>query len=504
MSVLPYAPAGMSNFEDALLKTGWGLYSKFLVGFTASCFFANAMAFMSLHIYMPLITCDIAMSENTILNIHVSTSLGMAFGGFFLSSTSDVVGRKGIISLSLMFVFIGALASSFTFGIFTIMFAQFALGTGLVANWNVTKILLIEVLPIYKRSKSIIFLDIFARLGTIVAVLISFSCMPVVIEYRGSSARLVSWRLLYGFTGFISVFTACVSALILESPRYLVYENRPAQAIFILSEIFAINKSKLATGYPLTDVDLQGKIANFGINTERDIPHTFSSRRCFIILKRVRKSMIILMTKQFCGSIMLCSILKLATCLGLFLLMMMLTKTMVYNDACLLDGMNWLHFEHPLYRDCKDYNVDISMYRDFLVLASVSVVGHVMTIVFVSYVDRKYLVFSGLFLSGLLMLSLSFIGSSYTARFVISCVAVIGFATADSALNVLTIEMFPTAIRGTSLGEIEILKHVAVTLLERFMVVQCKWIFVVFAALLEVGAIFSLALPKLKKRALYD
>lgn len=70
-------------------------------------------------------------------------------------------------------------------------------------------------------------------------------------EKHGIDMKLGYWRLIFAFTGGLTLFLACVASLMEESPRYLLHNKRQFLAVALIKQYFTINKSRYSDYLPV-------------------------------------------------------------------------------------------------------------------------------------------------------------------------------------------------------------------------------------------------------------
>ncbi|VEN43040.1 unnamed protein product, partial [Callosobruchus maculatus] len=148
-------------FEDALPRTGWGLYYKFMLGMACAASFSQAAALSSVSFAVPLATCEHYITEGIVYAIYISLALGRALGGAVLDCLYDIYGRKHILCYSLLILFISSFAAAFAYNYYVVMIAVFLLGAALECNSSLVKVHLAEVLPKDKRGYYLSMCDCF-------------------------------------------------------------------------------------------------------------------------------------------------------------------------------------------------------------------------------------------------------------------------------------------------------------------------------------------------------
>lgn len=67
----------------------------------------------------------------------------------------------------------------------------------------------------------------------------------------GNYVRLNSWRVLFGLSGSLSIFSACLMSVFPASPRWLLGKKQEEDALDILRKIYAVNNVKHEESFPV-------------------------------------------------------------------------------------------------------------------------------------------------------------------------------------------------------------------------------------------------------------
>lgn len=130
---------------------GWGLYHKFLMCIACACAISECGAMISLSFAIPIALCDLSIPEKYLQYFYVTfmcgktfryiifayniykfnvNTLGMALGGNLLSSLADLIGRKALLHLSLVLMFVSLLGCAFSHEWIMLIICLFILGSG--------------------------------------------------------------------------------------------------------------------------------------------------------------------------------------------------------------------------------------------------------------------------------------------------------------------------------------------------------------------------------------
>ncbi|XP_068911449.1 uncharacterized protein [Tenebrio molitor] len=512
------------HFEDALQKTGWGLYYKFLVGFAAANLFTNGFVLLCMHFALPLSACDTVLSRDDLVAIFLCFASGKALGGFLLCSISDNTGKRCMISKSLIITFASCFISAFSHNTYTLYLAAFFLGSGLQANIVSIKIYLAEILPIDRRGFYVILPDLFwtagyfSTSGTIPVsnlseILLFFSkcaTFPVFIYYFGSTnanvsehqgmdMRLTSWRIIFAVGGGLCITMGCTSALLEMSPRYLLFKRRIITASLILKQFYAINKSKYSETFDVHSQQLVDLISDYNINLDPEPAGMV--QQVVTIVKVMLRMLRILLRRPFLKTAVTVALLKLPTLFGIvgsdiYLAQLLTAK----NDT--LQGVNFVHLGLVYSSNCT-IAVDEEQYENFLLISINILFGQILLLCIIDRFGRKFPIFAGLTTCSLTSVILAY-NRNFTVLAIASSFYTLGYTLVESTLYVVVIESFPTAIRGTAMGITSFYAHLTSCFLYNFLNMSRQHFLSILSAITFAASILACFVTEMRGRPMVE
>ncbi|KAF5270971.1 hypothetical protein FQA39_LY08274 [Lamprigera yunnana] len=456
--------ASLIKCQQALHETGWGLYHYFAISVACACSFAQAMAFSSIPYVIPLAICDTSISQNMILIADVCLSFGMAIGGFFLSSITDVTGRKCMIPTSLMIIFGSMFVCGFIHEPVMIVMCAFVLGSGLVANAHSAKIYLSEILPIEKRGSFLAFQDVFWTVGYIIATFCSYLLTLPIVEQRNKEIRLATWRIIFALLGVSSIVVACASALLLPSPRFLILLKQYPEALDTLKRMYAINNSKYSETYTSHQQDLYDCIDDFNLNSYSQA----------------------------------------TTCVEVATVDIWLTKMLQHGNEkdCHFNAVDILHLEDDL--DKCVQNIPSYIYKNFCILSINILLGQLILIFVVDRFGRRVPILCGCIICAITSFTLRYVQNLQVFRLICASLLMMAYSIIDSTVNIVVVESYPTAFRGTAAGSTAFFAKFVGGFIKRFLEVPCQHSFTFMGTVMIAGAALSYFLPDLRKEPMVE
>lgn len=477
--------------DQTISRTGFGLYNYFALGMSCACAFSQSTALSSLPFAIPLYMCDDydLLPPYLVRGVDFSLYLGMAFGGFLLSSISDVVGRKSMIPITLIIIFGSTLVCGFAHNFETIIICVFILGCGLQANANTVKIHLAEILPNKRRGTLLAFQDLFWAIGYVAGTLVAWLLTPAIVHHQKDAIRWTTWRMIFGLSGICSIVVSCASALLLPSPRYSLLGRKFSDAADTLTRIYAINNSKHWQTFSMRLEDLRDCIDEFDLH--RPAEAITCTSRIAVSLRKIR----IIISKLFQHRFLKVTVLLIASrfvvIFDLLTVNVWLAQTVRNNRTDCIFVMTSLNSGNY---GCGD--LPHSHYGDFFALSVNVFIGQLILIALVERVGRRVPLVCGCLTCGILSYIPAFIHNTYTARFVTSSSFLVGYSLIDSALNIIIIECYPTAFRGTATGCIQFFARFVGGILTMFLILPCEYSLILMGSLMLAGTVIGYFLPE--------
>ncbi|KAK9685096.1 Major Facilitator Superfamily [Popillia japonica] len=496
--------AETNNIEKAVLRTGFGLYHKFLIGLTALSYFSEAIILTTLMYVIPLMACDIPLSENMIISVNVVYSIGEALGGFAFCAMSDIFGRKYLIPILSALIFASTLACSFVHGSMFLFIFLMCLGSGLSANTSIMKIHLAEILPMYRRGMYLVFVNMFWTCGYFISTAMAWGFSPLAARYYNKDARFFTWRVMCALSSIFSILIGCASNLIKPSIRFLLYSKRHKEALNTLKEVYAINNSKNSEDFKLNEITLHNQIHDYGIF--KNIPIRVYFEHMCALIKTAHSATVLLISKKFVVRFMIMIYMKMVTCSGIIMAAMWMYKLLQMPDNCYIHNTDILYSEIPADPQNCTLKLEGDAYRDTLLLGINVLVGQFIAVVFVDTVCRKYLIVLACTVCGMSNFIFAFIRSFNLNSLNLGLVSayLIFFSVLNTIIDVVIVEIFPTAIRGTAIGETQFFLHLTLMFIKKYFGMNCKVSLLLAGTFTEIAAVLALFLPEFKGRPMME
>ncbi|XP_017753954.1 PREDICTED: putative metabolite transport protein YncC [Eufriesea mexicana] len=475
---------------------GWGFCHCFIIGLCGICAFTEACVLPITLVIVPFMACDLSLSSGHVTAVYAVLTLGMAVGAFLFGIIIDANGRKNSIPVTMILVSCASISLSFAQTTFLVYVSIFVLGLGLAGNNVVLRVYLIEFMPMKRRGFYLVVLDLLGLIGYVSALGLSWLLMPSIIRLQNKKFRPNSWRVLTGLGGIPNLIMACASSLLPASPRYLLYRRQYEQALMILRQIYAINNSKHADTYLLSNLD------NCVRPDEEDEGNTRNMMKiirkfCVKTYKRIQE---ICQTPFRCTTILGIGInfLQFPGIIWLALWSTQLLqenfdKSSKKNSTCIIDIEN-LALE--LLHNCHEMNTD-----RFIVLLYLSlsyILGEILLLVGIDVIGRKiFLVLSGI--AG----TVACIGLLFTVhnivQIVLSMIILATYAIGRTTASILLLENYFTGVRGTIIGLSRVFPYLFGSFSKLFLNIQCLPSIIVISGILMSAAVAGSRMPDLTR-----
>lgn len=155
---------------------------------------------------------------------------GMAIGASLGGLLADRFGRRHVFALTLLVYGVATGASALVGGLAALLVLRFVVGLGLGAELPVASTYVSEFAPARMRGRLIVFLEAFWAVGWTAAAVIGYLVVPASDD---------GWRWAFALGAIPAVYALVVRWGLPESPRWLAWRGRNAEAIVIVRDLEA-------------------------------------------------------------------------------------------------------------------------------------------------------------------------------------------------------------------------------------------------------------------------
>lgn len=203
----------------------WGTHGLiFLVGGLAYMF--DAWDVLLTGFVMPMIKSVWGLSTLQVGLFGTATYVGMGLGAFLWGAAADIIGRKRILTASILFYSIFSLTCALAPTYNWLLVLRFIAGLALGGTIPVVYSYVAEFMPSASRGKALNLLDAFWGIG---ATLNAFTA-TYLSQYH-------NWRLLFLVMIIPGILVVLASFVLPESPSFLVRKNRFDEANLVIKKL---------------------------------------------------------------------------------------------------------------------------------------------------------------------------------------------------------------------------------------------------------------------------
>uniref|UniRef100_A0A8C9WB16 Synaptic vesicle glycoprotein 2 n=1 Tax=Scleropages formosus TaxID=113540 RepID=A0A8C9WB16_SCLFO len=429
---------------------------------------------------------------------------GMMVGGCLWGSLADQRGRRKVLVVSLavngIFGALAGLAPNF----WMFLFMRIVSGLGVGGSIPVVFSYFSEFQPRKRRGMMISALATFWMAGNILAAGLAWLIIPS--SFSGfwlGSLHFQSWRLFVMLCSIPSLSSALVFGLAMpESPRFLMEAGLEEAAIEVFQKMFRMNqwgssRPLLISGLQTTSgcKNQRGKAAS-GSRLQHIVCLTIRGLDPMrqIFFRPLTSRSIVLLIIFYCISF------------GYYGLWMWLPELFRRMEMGGLPCSNVSHGAvSPDSQNESCYPVKTAVYMEGFITAASNLPGNIFTILLMDVVGGRVLLSCSLLVSGVSVFSVWAVKTK-TQSLVMSCVFSAVSVVAWNALDVVSTELYPTALRSSALGFFTGIARVAALMgnlaFGQLVDTNCAIPVLLVAALLASGGITALKLPQTKQAEL--
>lgn len=217
--------------------------------------------------------------------------LGCGVGSFVAGFIADAFGRKSLIILSSVLIFISAVWSGLAASAQHLIFARLIGGMGIGAATMVCPLYISEIAPEKHRGRMVTLYQFTITIGIIVCVFVNYSIYKYALGHAGAEelptfwkwvAVDQNWRLMFMAEALPGLFFLACTALLPETPRWLSKKGYKAKALKVLERINGVARAKEIEAEIERAVSTEGDVSLRDLFTPRLIrPLLLSWGICF-------------------------------------------------------------------------------------------------------------------------------------------------------------------------------------------------------------------------------
>ncbi|XP_063540124.1 solute carrier family 22 member 11-like [Cydia strobilella] len=243
------AKDGKVPFEEALGKTGYGLYSYLIIALAG----ASTISFVALiygsTIIVPASACELETTtaqQGLVVGVPVAVSTGALIGSLLWGFLGDTRGRRRMLLVSLALGAASNALASISVNWIMLMIIQLCtvtLGSGI---YVLSMTLLSESVPLQKRNVAMVLVSSVFLLSQGILSVMSIPIIPLTFSYHLEALGIYwnSWRTLQVVYSLPCLICAVFWVFMQESPKYVLASGNEDQALKILRTIHRLNNCR--------------------------------------------------------------------------------------------------------------------------------------------------------------------------------------------------------------------------------------------------------------------
>ncbi|XP_064645752.1 synaptic vesicle glycoprotein 2C-like isoform X2 [Lineus longissimus] len=495
------------TYEQALIRTGYGRFHYKLLFLCGWAVASDSIEVLCVSFLLPSAECDLKLTSIDKGWLNAIIFVGMMVGGYVWGALADIQGRRAILMFSLALNGLAALASSCSQTFWLFLLLRFFSGVGVGGSVPVIFSYFVEFQPKDRRGRMISLLATFWMGGNIIAAGLAWAVIPHKgLGYFSPEFTYDSWRIFIALCTIPSLTSALAFVLMPESPKFLLMKGNDQEALKILNSIYLSTHKDLA-GYEVKQLlaakDDDREESDL-VLLQRQGPCSRGCARAQISFKKYLLKTKKLFTRPLARSTVTLIFIQSSLAFGyygLFLWFPELFKRMEEHggsacDAALYVGNKTVPLI-PSNQTCgapPDANV---FFEGFLTAIS-TLPSNIFAILVMDKIGAKIILVISMGISGLSVFFIWLVKNK-TQGIIMSCIFS-GISNAGwSALDVLSVECFPTDVRSTAMGTGLLMARIAAILgnlaFGALVDAQCAVPMLLVAALLCAGGFATLILP---------
>ncbi|XP_028161185.1 putative transporter svop-1 [Ostrinia furnacalis] len=238
-------------FEDALDKTGFGLYSLIYVVMAGFAIIAFACITYSTTYIVPTSACelDTNIAEQGI--IAATPIVGLMIGAPFWGYIGDTRGRRSTLILSLLAAALINLITSISVNWVMLLAFQLLATIASAGQFMLAMTLLSENIPMAKRNLSVLLVTSLFLLANGVMAMLALAIIPLSFSLYLPALGIYwnSWRTLQAVYSIPSIIMAIFFYFLTESPKFFYARGQEEKALEILKVIHRRNQWRVKEEY---------------------------------------------------------------------------------------------------------------------------------------------------------------------------------------------------------------------------------------------------------------
>ncbi|EDV28447.1 uncharacterized protein TRIADDRAFT_19863 [Trichoplax adhaerens] len=497
--------------DDIAESLNCGLF-QYLCNFVCGlCFIAEGLIIQSISI-IAMSACDLNINPHNRTWLSMSLLIGIVVSCAFWGRLGDSFGRRRVLLLALFINITFTLLSAFSYNYQMLIIMAFFNGFGTGGVLPVALAYVIEFFPRKYRGMAGFSANAYWSFGNIYAAVMALLIITRSIAIPIGNIVLTGWR-IFTIVCAIPPLIALISlAFMPNSPRFLIKQGKREKTLSVINRIHRINSycsnkhRNQSLRIKLADLPTMSDILN-----DIDKDEGKASCSCWSRIVQFMRQYAILYSLKWRKRTLLMTAVWFLFCLCTYGFWLWLpTYFSLYahghGHKCLRPViLNRTRYHMNVLNQslsCIENTRNTAIYRNLFLTTLSTLLAELIFIPIINISGRK-LLFSGLALAtGVIMLSIWLTNTS-TGVLVFSCLFTGISGAAWPVLNVWTSELYPTQLRSTSNGYLNLWARIGAiigtTTFGLLLQVSCKLPIIIVGIICLLSAILAIFLPDTSK-----
>ncbi|XP_040580858.1 synaptic vesicle glycoprotein 2A isoform X2 [Lepeophtheirus salmonis] len=487
------------DYEAGISVCKYGYFHWKLLAICGLANASDAIELLCVAFLLPSAQCDLKLTSTDKGWLSALMFIGMLVGGYIWGSLGDSHGRKSMLMNSMGVNAIFGFFSSLAQEKYSFFLLRFLSGVGVGGSIPLVWSYFAEFQPKDRRGSMLSMLANFWMVGNVAVAGLAWIIVPQEIGFHFENFTFNSWRIFTLCCGVPSLIASICLTFFPESPKYLIAKGKNEEALRILANIYSENTGKPASDFPAS-----------GIEDYFSPDHSSNeSLSIFETIKIMYINVMGLFSKSYCKVTVVMLFICFSIQFGYYGLWLWFPELFsklnrYYTDhpnstAYVCEITNYVPLSTSAEDSfCSGTNVPSSVFIESFIVSTSALPGNLWTIFMIDRLGRKFFLILSMVLSGLSAFLIYFVSSSLW-NLVVSCifgaVSTMGF----TALDCLSIELFPTHLRGTAMALTLAIARLGAILgniiFGYFVETSCEIPILSVSILLILGGLSSLLLP---------
>uniref|UniRef100_A0A1B0FDW3 Major facilitator superfamily (MFS) profile domain-containing protein n=1 Tax=Glossina morsitans morsitans TaxID=37546 RepID=A0A1B0FDW3_GLOMM len=238
-----------SDFETAITACGFGAFNVVLLLVSALSIVATVFTSSTISYILPTAECDLHLSlmYKGLLNGMIISAIPWGF-------VADTIGRREVMISGLLFDAIFVICCASSQNVQQLLTFKFFDGAAVSGPFAVVMSYLSEFHGFKHRPRIIMVIGMMKSLATLILPIIAYVMLPYHMAWRTDYLRLHTWHFFLMVSAIPTLLGGVLNIFLPESPKFLMSQGRNEDALKSLRIVYAMNKRKPKSSYPITQL----------------------------------------------------------------------------------------------------------------------------------------------------------------------------------------------------------------------------------------------------------